>query len=495
MALPSFATASTVLRRSGIGTNPLHWRVPPIDTYPIVIAFAQTAVGKLMLFGAFAVLMKPLSTMWFELTVTAAIVSLAGPYRHLAALLCTAAMLVQTPHWFNFDGVHHVAYQEGVRGILHPENLRIATLVACVPIAAAVLHLARRFRDHPLGRRPLLLQHLLCFAMLGLTSSHLLHGLPQTLLWSVMAVFMAYFWFLAYALLDQRSRQPQPILFHFATFHPFYAAPSVVPMGKGAANWRSVEAKDAEELAVTQLKGLKLLGWAFFLKAVVWSMDRLVYDRIGIPRLEDAFEVFLGGGEVPSSLGITSILVNFPEQLLNMAVWGHIIIASARLAGFRMLRNSYRPLSSRSIAEFWNRYFYYFKEILVHVYFYPTYLRCFKNHPRLRIAFATFMAAGVGNFFFHFILGSSRIAEMGLVDALIDAQTYAFYCVMLSGGIILSQVRTHKPDPNAGWWRAQFVPSLGVAAFFCFLSFFDGPQRHVALAQHFAFLFHIFGAD
>lgn len=129
----------------------------------------------------------------------------------------------------------------------------------------------------------------------------------------------------------------------------------------------------------------------------------------------------------------------------------------------------------------------------MHVYFYPTFVRYFKKHPRLRVAFATFVAAGVGNFFFHF-MENYTLAKYGLLEALKHAQTYAFYCVVLAAGIIISQLRNRKHDPGAGWVRRQLIPSLGVASFFCFLSFFDGPQRHVSLAEHFQFLFHVFGA-
>ncbi len=163
-----------------------------------------------------------------------------------------------------------------------------------------------------------------------------------------------------------------------------------------------------------------------------------------------AFERFLKGDDVPAPFGVLSIVANFPEQLLDIAVWGHAIVATARLAGFRVLRNTYRPLSSRTIAEFWNRYYYFFKEILVNVYFYPTYVRCFKRHPRLRLAFATFMAAGVGNFFFHILLDVRVMAEAGLIGTLKLFQTYAFYCVVLAGGIVISQLRARRPDRKRG---------------------------------------------
>jgi len=59
---------ASVLRRSGVGVHPLEWRLPPIETYPWVVAFVQTWKGKLVLFALFAALMKPLHNVWFEMT-------------------------------------------------------------------------------------------------------------------------------------------------------------------------------------------------------------------------------------------------------------------------------------------------------------------------------------------------------------------------------------------------------------------------------------------
>jgi len=484
---------NSALRRWGIGAHPLDWRLPPIETYPAVVAFVQTVAGKLALFVAFALLLKPLTPLWLELTLAAAVVSLAGPYRPLAAFACTAAMIVRTGYGYSLKTMQAAVGQENLGAGIHYGYLIAGSLLAVVALSAAAILLARRFRDHPIGRRPVLLQHMLWFALALLASSQLLHGLPQVLLWSLVATFSACFWFLAYALLDQRQRQPAPLLLQLATFHPFFGQDRI-PMGKSAGNWRNVEAPDAAELAVTQLKGLKLLAWAIVLKGLLWLFRRVVYGTFGVLPLTDAFDRFLQDGDAPLPFGFVSILANFPEQLLTVAVTGHVVIAIARLAGYRLLRNSCRPLSSRTIAEFWNRYFYYFKEAMVHVYFYPTYLRWFKRHPELRIAFATFMAAGVGNFFLHFVLNNDKIVQHGLFGALLRMEAYAFYCAVLVAGIVISQLNAHQPDPQAGWWRRQLLPSLGVAAFFCFLSFFDG-IRPASLRLHFDFLFKVFGVD
>lgn len=488
---PSVAGARAALRRWGIGAHPLDWRLPPIETYPRIVAFAQTWPGRAVLFALFAVLLKPHLAHWLEFTVAAGLVAFAGRWRHPVLLLCTASIIVRVPYWFSVNTVEAALIRDNPMSTVRPLYVSAATLALGIALAGLAIWLTRRFRDSAPARRPVLTQHLVFVLMLGLASTRLLQGWPQVLLWSLTATLAAFFWFLAYALLDQRQRDPAPLLTQLATFHPFFGQASSVPMSKGAGNWRGVEATNDLDLAVTQLKGLKLIVWALGLKALLWLFRKLVYGKLGVLPLGTAFEQFLMDTEAPLRHGLASIVANFPEQLLIMAIWGHVIVAVARLAGFRLLRNTYRPLESRSIAEFWNRYFYYFKEILVHVYFYPTYLRWFKAHPRLRLAFATVVAAGFGNFFFHFILALPTVARSGVLEALARMEVYAFYCALLAGGIVLSQLRARPA--RAGWWRGRVLPALGVMAFYCFLSFFDGLSRHASLAQHFEFLFRSFG--
>ena len=476
------------------------WRMPRIETYPRLVAFAQTWPGRLLLAGSFIGLMKLNSRgMWIEdnhlwllVAVAPALVALAGRYRGWALLACTALLLARFPAWYDYRAVRSAIEQEHLSPAFDTWHLRSMTLIGCAMVAVLALWLARRLRDQPLGRRPVLVQHLLLCGLIALAVSHLLHGLPQVVLWSVIATFVVYFWFLAYALIDQRKRRPAPLAYPLATFNPFYWS-TPVPIGKGGAHWRTLEARTAQELAVTQLKAVKLLAWAYVIKLVLWLLRSIVYGKLGVVPLDRAFEQFLLVGRAPP-LALASVIVNFPEQLLIFALWGHVIVATARFAGFRLLRNTWRPLGARTIAEFWNRYYYYFKELLVDVYFYPTYLRYCKRSPRLRIALATFMAAGAGNFFFHLtVMEAHTMARSGIVEALVRSQTYAFYCVLLVTGIVASQLRTQRPGPAAGWWRGRAVPFLGVAAFYCFLSFFDGPQRHVSLLEHFRFLGQVAG--
>jgi D-alanyl-lipoteichoic acid acyltransferase DltB (MBOAT superfamily) len=205
---------------------------------------------------------------------------------------------------------------------------------------------------------------------------------------------------------------------------------------------------------------------------------------------------YLAGASYPRYLCWSSLAAFFVGDLLNMSVWGGVIVACARMAGFRLLRNTYRPLESTSLAEFWNRYYFYYKELLVDHFFYPAFLRYFRKHRRLRMFFATFAAACVGNLLFHLIRDIHFVAEMGLWNALVGEQSHAFYTLVLATGVALSQMRPRNAGLSRGWLRGRVLPCLWVAGFFCVLHVFDAPlDRDHSIWQRGQFLLHLIGAD
>jgi hypothetical protein len=164
------------------------------------------------------------------------------------------------------------------------------------------------------------------------------------------------------------------------------------------------------------------------------------------------------------------------------------------MAGFRALRNTYRPLESRTLAEFWNRFYFYFKELLVDMFFYPAYLRYFKKYSRLRMAAATMAAACAGNAIFHFLRDISFVAELGWWRAIVGFQTYLFYTFVLGAGISISQSRgKRKDDPSQSWFRRRLAPVLCVTGFYCFIHIFDDSNRTYGLREHFVFAGRLFG--
>src|SRR5262249_49436305 len=175
----------------------------------------------------------------------------------------------------------------------------------------------------------------------------------------------------------------------------------------------------------------------------------------------------------------------------RMAIWGGPIVATARLAGYRVLRNTYRPLQSRTLVDFWNRYYFYYKELLVEMFFFPTFVRCFKTRKRLRLFFATIMGATVGNFIYHFVDQISLTQQYGFSKQLEYFQGQVVYYVVLGVGIGLSQMRIHRERIRRGWLRRQLLPSINVVGFYCVLQIFT--VGSFTLMDRVSFFCHIFG--
>ena len=283
-------------------------------------------------------------------------------------------------------------------------------------------------------------------------------------------------------------------LFQLGVFHPFWGSTST-PFGKGAEYLRKVEAKTPRDLAITQIKGLKLLMWVHVLTLLNYLLQFCARSVLGIPNLRHAIEQHIVGQSYPWYICWASLIHSLFHEMLELAIWGGSIVASARLAGYRLLRNTYRPLTSTTLVDFWNRYYYYYKELLVAMFFFPTFFRCFKTHKRLRLFFATIMAATVGNFIYHFMrdIRSTYTPSVGFAQQFLGFQTFAFYCVVLGVGLGLSQMRIHLKKTHQGWVRRQLVPSISVLGFYCILQIFAVTYSQYSLMDHFSFLFHIFG--
>lgn len=492
--------ASPPMSDPAAGLAPRPWRLRPwrelwaIDQNPRWVALAQAPLGKLALLLAFAAVASLAGVSLPYVAIAAAFAW--WPARRNAIVLGAAGIALARSSDVWLQVIAPIVAQEGVAASTAKAAV-FAALAAYFLLAWAALLLVRRQPTRWLARRPVLAQLFVTALLCALASLPVLQGLPRVLAWSFLGVFTAYLWFFAYAVQDQRSRHAGPLPFQMGILHPFWRASAwsytPTPFGKGAAFLRKHQAKTAEELAVTQLKAVKLLVWTLVLITLNKALIELIEVRVGIPRTAQVYAAYLGGEPLPIATSWASLVWATLGGTLSLAIWGHKIIAVARLAGFRLPRNTWRPLESRTLAEFWNRYYYYFKELLVEFFFFPTFLRMFRNHPRLRVFFATFMAAGVGNALYHFIRDIGHVASMGWQAATTGFTSYLFYCVLLATGIGISQARVtagRKPSPTfIGSLRAV----LCVWTFFVCLQVFGDETRLFPLADRLAFFLSLFG--
>jgi hypothetical protein len=111
------------------------------------------------------------------------------------------------------------------------------------------------------GRQPatiLLAGFATWIAAISLVPWHVFRLAP---VWDFTIIFGSYIWFIAYVLVDRQAEPVSRFGLEIGFLRPFWGAlPTPLPNGTGYL--RQIEAKSAEELTITQLKGLKLLSWA-----------------------------------------------------------------------------------------------------------------------------------------------------------------------------------------------------------------------------------------
>jgi hypothetical protein len=446
--------------------------IPRVETLPKVVSFAQTTWGRITMLAAFGLGLlffgaNPPSALFLPLLL--AVITFFPELRRFT--------LAITPIVF-------VVTQTFQQPVLLSLNL------AVIALGILLYWCAMRWPKSRFGRRPV------AFLLTGFTVLILIgcavtpRSLPHWILWNLVGLMASYVWFIGYALIDRNSKPARDLTLELTSFRPLWGSTNT-PFPKGASYLRRIEAQNPEQLAIVQLKGLKLLAWAILLAASQSLWFRFFHDYLRIPTAAQALAMSIRGTPAAWHLRWESQILDLFESILEVSIFGHRIIAFCRMAGYNALRNTYRPLSSTTIAEFFNRFYYYFKELVVDFFFYPAFFRYWKSNGRLRMVFATFAAACFGNVFYHFTRDWQVIRDAGLWKAITNYQVFLFYSAMLAAVLSISQLR-RRSHRSPGLVRGRLLPAFGVCLFFCLLNIFAWSEQKYPLVAHLRYLASLF---
>lgn len=240
--------------------------------------------------------------------------------------------------------------------------------------------------------------------------------------------------------------------------HLFYLLPvwggTQTPYGKGLDFLSRHEALTTEAFGRAQLAGIKLLVLALLWFFLLDLMEVLVFggrvDYLSAwpapwsMSLSHMSEVLRTGHHPAWYQGWATVYLELIRATLALAAVGHVIVGCLRLLGFNVFRNTYKPLLSESILEFWNRYYYYFKELLVDFFFYPTYLGLRSLGPKTRMFAAVFAAAFLGNMYHHVLAKPQTVLHLDPAEFLAAWGPRLVYCALLALGIWISMLRQQK---------------------------------------------------
>lgn len=326
--------------------------------------------------------------------------------------------------------------------------------------------------------------------------------------WTIAAIFGQYLWF--YALSFTERNVPLPFLVRLGCYQPFWCVwPWSTPYPLGERDLQAAEARERADLAISQIKGVKLLLWAEVLFLSSQGLSHVCYGGrfydwslpsswiLRTPQLVNVLQTLDDRSLAWYGYWYVLFVAFFIASLITFSL-GHFIISLARMAGFNVRRNVYKPFYATSVGDFFSRYDYYYKEILVTLFFYPAFFRWFRRHPRLRMLFATFCAACIGNFLMHLLDDTEHIHRAGLWQAIVDYRTFLVYSLLLTAGIYLPQLAGRSGLAGGGRKRAttpigKLVASASVFTFFMVINLFYLGSRVTELGAHFRFLARMVG--
>lgn len=282
----------------------------------------------------------------------------------------------------------------------------------------------------------------------------------RNLLHGSFLLFSLLFWHWMYSLkYNFPIKEALQSSFSFWNWSPLPIPKSFVDLEKSSNN--------ISDLTKLRLRALKLLVWTSILSVLEFLIFK-VKIYFNIPSLVS----LIGSQSVQESIFIRwiALFTDFISNMLTITVGSHFAIACIRFCGWNVKRNVYSPLQAKSISDFFNRYYYYFKELLLDLFFYPAYFSFFKNSPNIRLFIATLLSAGLGNFLFHFMLDYSKIINLGFIGAIISSSSYSLYCFLLSIFLFFSQRSRLKAVNKIQGFLTTFIIKIRILAVFLFLN-------------------------
>jgi Ca2+/Na+ antiporter len=506
--------------------------VPQIDRYPWLVQFSQTIFGKLLIWALFCGLIYFYWPHWIIFNSICLFFCIFFPgLRHiiLPAAALGAVFIGRT--YFGWEFINGMAQHYGIsKPIINSPVTSLLAVGFVLLCCFFVVHFSKSNRTTFRIHRPILT--VICFyLLLAFVLPYVpVHNFVKVGIWVFLIIFNKYLWFLFYSLVERNDPKSPPFWQHLGLYVPFWFI-STLPYHRGASNFQRIKAKTPSELAICRLKGLKLLIWATYLTFISLIYDTVCYGRardfsgmvkiylagqdgplnlffqdkllysikfwpffLNIPPYEYAFAQCAAGNPLDFYWNWLAMILWFFIQFFHIVIKSHAAIAICRMAGYNALRNVYKPLQANSIADFFNRFYYYFKELLVNVFFYPTFLRYFKDRLLLRYFAATMMAACVGNFLYHYLVKIDLIIKEGAVETLLSMHSYLFYCFLLGSGIYISQWRKIKTGKR-GRKMPQPLVIIAVLGFYCLINIFAYDANVGSLTNNFRFFFSLFNIN
>lgn len=307
----------------------------------------------------------------------------------------------------------------------------------------------------------------------------------------VMITWAKLVWYFAYDL----QRQPRQSKFntaqHLAYYRPFWSLFFYAPMPKGENYWRQIQVSSAEELTRCRVNGAIFIIWG----TAIESLRLFFYGYYRQFTIGEALKTIYDGMALRSAVAWISVGFDFFDNLLMFTSYSYIIVGVIFFVGYKSPMNTNRPLQAKNPLDFFQRYNFFYKELLFQFFFFPAFAKLKILPARLRVSVSLFWAVAVGNFLIIYFRNADLHFSRGLQDSFVLLSNYAVYSLLLFFLLLPSVLAniSDRPKPESSKTLVTLGTILTILAF-ATIRIFD-EQFSGNLALNFSLLKILFGME
>jgi hypothetical protein len=305
----------------------------------------------------------------------------------------SAVLIVSTIYFFLFSGPttnefkHYISYPLPTFSSNFVADYFAHTLFIKLIVALFLLLLLKFFRLFPLAFT------LLTFAFVFLNLNVRHSGIASYYILIILVVLSKLFWPYLYFIRAPAWKR-STMIFPFWEHYSIPSGPKLI----------SIEQFDnPKSIKSLQLKGLKLVFWGVLQRTLAVILEQLVhgnsYFKFNLPSL-NLPNYKLITLQAYNSLDVTLFerWVTLLTQTLSFLLYevsgtSAVIVGIARIVGFELPRNTYKPYLATSFNNFLSRLYFYYNQILISFFYWPLLraLRVIRTN-RLRKSFSVFVS-------------------------------------------------------------------------------------------------------
>ncbi|MGZ3721791.1 MAG: hypothetical protein ACXVA9_02595 [Bdellovibrionales bacterium] len=468
--------------------------IPRLETYPRVVQFVQSAAGRFLLVALFAAFFysfqfspsMPLTIYWQELVTLFILGSRRLP---LPAKFC-AALLWAYFFSHDFASIVGISGLEDTRSsamLLRLDGGRHAFFTQGLALGGAIALFAVCLRLLSLSRTRTPIAWLFPLWIIILWGVHSLDAAsePAAVGWSMFYLFTISIFPLCYLHLG-RQHLPKDHPWEWIAFslQGIFADPKLTYLRTPRL---LQEKKSSQEFATCQIRALKLLVWARLILLLSDLLNYLLFHVWKWPNYAWIGFAKYNEMHLPAAQSWMLIFLNNIFLLCAIAATSGIAVATYRLAGIYIPRSMFRPHRAASFLDFYRRCFFYYSEILVHIFFQPVFHLVGKlnGHRLMRTQLSLFLTVLAGGLIFHILFVWQQFRVFDSADVVWNILSWIPFFTAIALACCISYLNLFSRIKAGLPWPIHFALNFGVQSV---LLFFFQYRLHETWAARWEFI-------